>query len=168
MCVMILNYLDKKSMYIRLQKTPNKALSCLVLSFGLIHNNFRSVTKWNLKWHFILVFLKAPRFFFFPIARNVLNVKAQVSVFVTTLLVDWPHHQYYITDIKSDPRGSYSNWWVSEKRNAVTLGRVGYIDDELIVYNSMTVSQKSSQPGASEHNFGATGHALMFGGKLAD
>ena len=167
MCVMILNYLDKKSMYIRLQKTPNKALSCLVLSFGLIHNNFRSVTKWNLKWHFILVFFKAPCFFF-PIARNVLNVKAQVSVFVTTLLVDWPHHQYYITDIKSDPRGSYSNWWVSEKRNTVPLGRVGYIDDELIVYNSMTVSQKSSQPGVSEQNFGATGHALMFGGKLAD
>ena len=55
-----------------------------------------------------------------------------------------------------------------EKRNAVTVGRVGYIDDELIVYNSMTVSQKSSQPGASEHNFGATGRALMFGGKLAD
>ena len=53
-------------------------------------------------------------------------------------------------------------------RNAVTMGRVGYLDDELIVYNPITVSQKSSQPGASEHNFGATGHALMFGGKLAD
>ena len=48
------------------------------------------------------------------------------------------------------------------------MGLAGYIDDELTVYNSMTVSQKSSQPGASEHNFGATGHALMFGGKLAD
>ena len=32
MCVMILNYLDKKSMYIGLCRTPNKALSCLVLS----------------------------------------------------------------------------------------------------------------------------------------
>ena len=32
MCVMILNYLDKKSMYIGLYKTPTKALSCLVLS----------------------------------------------------------------------------------------------------------------------------------------
>ena len=32
MCVMILNYLDKKSIYIGLYKTPNKALSCLVLS----------------------------------------------------------------------------------------------------------------------------------------
>ena len=32
MCVMILNYLDKKSMYVGLYKTPNKALSCLVLS----------------------------------------------------------------------------------------------------------------------------------------
>ena len=39
-------------------------------------------------------------FFFFLIARNVLNVKAKVSVFFMTLLVDWPHHQYYITDIK--------------------------------------------------------------------
>ena len=38
----------------------------------------------------------------------------------------------------------------------------------LTVYNSMTVSQKSSQPGASEHYFGGTGHALIFGGKLAD
>ena len=56
----------------------------------------------------------------------------------------------------------------SEKRNAVTLGRVGYIDDELIVYNSITVSEKSSQPRVSKHNFGPTGHALMFGGKLAD
>ena len=75
------------------------------------------------------------------------------------------HHQYYITDIKTDPRGSYR--WVSGKGNAVTLARAGYIDDELTVYNSITVSQKSSQPGASEHNFGAPGHALMFGGKLA-
>ena len=107
-------------------------------------------------------------FFFFPIARNVLKVTAKVSVFFTTLLVDWPHHQYYITDINSDSRGSKSNWWVSEKRNAVTLGRAGYIDDELIVYKSITVSQKSSQPGASEHNLGATSHASMFGGKLAD
>ena len=34
MCVMILNYLDKNSMYIGLYKTPNKVLSlcCLVLS----------------------------------------------------------------------------------------------------------------------------------------
>ena len=32
MCVMILNYLDKKSMYIGLCKIPNKVLSCLVLS----------------------------------------------------------------------------------------------------------------------------------------
>ena len=32
MWVMILNYLDKKSMYIGPYKTPNKALSCLVLS----------------------------------------------------------------------------------------------------------------------------------------
>ena len=38
----------------------------------------------------------------------------------------------------------------------------------LTVYNSMTLSQKSSQPVASEHYFGATGHALIFGGKLAD
>ena len=53
-------------------------------------------------------------------------------------------------------------------RNAVTLEGVGYIDDELVVYNPITVSQKSSQPGASEHNFGATGHALMFSGKLVD
>ena len=29
MCVMILNYLDKKSMYIGRYKTPNKVLSCL-------------------------------------------------------------------------------------------------------------------------------------------
>ena len=71
-------------------------------------------------------------------------------------------------DINSDSKGSKSNWWVSEKRNAVTLGRAGYIDDDLIVYNSMTTSQKFSQPGASEHNFGATGHTSMFGGKLAD
>ena len=45
--------------------------------------------------------------------------------------------------------------------------QASYIDDELTVYNSITVSLKSSQPGASEHNFGATGHALMFGGKFA-
>ena len=32
MCVMILNYLDEKSMYIGLCRTPNKALSCLVSS----------------------------------------------------------------------------------------------------------------------------------------
>ena len=40
---------------------------------------------WNdfLFWYFKLLF--------FPIARNVLNVKASVSVFFTTLLVDWPH-----------------------------------------------------------------------------
>ena len=86
-------------------------------------------------------------FLFFPIARNLLNVKAEVSVFFTTLLVDWPHHLYYTTDINSDSRGSKSNWWVSEKRNAVTLGRAGYIDNELIVYKSITVSQKSSHPG---------------------
>ena len=41
---------------------------------------------------------------------------------------------------------------------AVPLGRPAYIDYELTVYNSMTVSQKLSQPGASEHNFGATGY----------
>ena len=41
---------------------------------------------------------------------------------------------------------------------AVPLGRPAYIDYELIVYNSMTVSQKLSQPGASEHSFGATGY----------
>ena len=29
MCFMILNYLDKKSMYIGLNKTPNKVLPCL-------------------------------------------------------------------------------------------------------------------------------------------
>ena len=51
---------------------------------------------------------------------------------------------------------------------AVPLGRPVYIDDELIVYESMTVSQMLSQPGASEHNFRATGHTIMFGGKLAD
>ena len=60
------------------------------------------------------------------------------------------HHQYYITDINSDSRGSESNWWISEKQNAVTLGRAGYItDDELIVYNSMTVSQKV-EPGRGQ------------------
>ena len=32
MCVMILSYLDKKSTDIGLYKTPNKVLSCLVLS----------------------------------------------------------------------------------------------------------------------------------------
>ena len=32
----------------------------------------------------------------------------------------------------------------------------------------MNESEKSSQPGASEHNFGATGHATLFGGKLDD
>ena len=42
------------------------------------------------------------------------------------------------------------------------------IADEFIVYNSMTVSQKSSQPGAREHNIGLTGHTSMFGGKLTD
>ena len=40
--------------------------------------------------------------FFFPIARNVLNVKAKVSVFFTTRLVDLPHHKYYTTDINYD------------------------------------------------------------------
>ena len=48
------------------------------------------------------------------------------------------------------------------------MGLAGYIDDELTVYNSMSVSQKSTQPGASEHHFGATGHALIFGWKFAD
>ena len=38
----------------------------------------------------------------------------------------------------------------------------------LVLYNSMTVSQKLSKPGASEHNFGATGHTSTFGWKLAD
>ena len=47
-------------------------------------------------------------------------------------------------------------------------GEEAIIDDELIVYNPITVSQKSSQPGSSEHNFGATGHAFMFSGKLVD
>ena len=47
------------------------------------------------------------------------------------------------------------------------MRRAGYIDEELIVYNSINVSQKSSQPGASKHNLGATSHASMFGGKLA-
>ena len=101
---------------------------------------------WNdiLFWYFKLLFS--------PIARNVLNVKVlKVSVFFTTLLVDWPCHQYYITDINSDSRGSKSNWswWVSEKRNAITSGRAGYIDDELIVYNSITVSQKV-EPGRGQ------------------
>ena len=40
MCVMILNYLDKKSMYIGLYKTPNKVLSCLV------YNNKRVSMGW--------------------------------------------------------------------------------------------------------------------------
>ena len=90
-----------------------------------------------------------------------------MSVFFKTLLVDWPHHQYYIKDINSDSRESKSDWWVSGKRNAVTLGRLGYIDDELFIA-SMTESQKSSEPGASEHNSGATGHTSMFNGRLAD
>ena len=34
------------------------------------------------------------------------------------------------------------------------MGRAGYIDDELIVYNSITAFQRSSQPEASEDNFG--------------
>ena len=42
------------------------------------------------------------------------------------------------------------------------------IDEELIVYNSITVSQKSSQPGASEHNFHLTGITSMFGAKFTD
>ena len=107
-------------------------------------------------------------YFFFPDSQKCVERKTKVSVFFTTLLVDWRHHQYYITDINSDSRGSKSNWGVSQKRNAVTLGRAGYTDDELIVYNSITASQQSSQPGASEQNFGATDHTSIFGGKLAD
>ena len=116
---------------------------------------------WNdmLFWYF-----KLP--LFFPDSQKCFDwTKSLVSLFFWTLLVDWPHH---ITDINSDSRGSKSNWWVFEKRNAVTLGRAGYIDDELIINNSITASQQSSQPGASEHNLGATGHTSMFGGKLAD
>ena len=93
---------------------------------------------------FYLVFLKAPSFF--PIARNVLNVKAQVPVFFTTLLLDWPYHQYHITDIKSDPRGSYSNWWVSEKRNAVTWGELAC---ENIRFSSLFAAGDVSRGGTS-------------------
>ena len=111
---------------------PPHSPSLSELSFGLNGDKVKS------EMIFYFSIFKSS-FFFLPIARNVLNVKAQVSVFFTTLLVDWPHHQYYITDIKSDPRGSYSNWRVSEKRNSVTLGQAGYIDDELTVYNSVRV-----------------------------
>ena len=92
---------------------------------------------WNdiLFWYFKLLL------FFFPIAINVLNVKLKCRCF--SVLVDWPDHQYHITGINSDSRGSKSNRRVSEKRNAVTLGRACYIDDELIVYNSITASQQS-------------------------
>ena len=85
--------------------------------------------------------------FFFSIARNVLNVKAKVSVFFTTLLVDWPHYQYYLTDINLYSCGSKSNWWVSEKRNAVTLGRAGYIDDELILVTPWPYPKSPASPG---------------------
>ena len=40
MCVMILNYLDKKSMYIGLYKTPNKVLSCLRSCLVLVYTRF--------------------------------------------------------------------------------------------------------------------------------
>ena len=59
--------------------------------FTIIFKRWQSAI-WNdiLIWYFKLLLL----LFFFPIARNVLNVKAKVSVFYTTLLVDWPvlHH----------------------------------------------------------------------------
>ena len=40
---------------LELLRTTNPPLSPSLseLSFGLIHNNFRTVTKWYLKWHFI-------------------------------------------------------------------------------------------------------------------
>ena len=107
---------------------------------------------WNeiLSWYFKLLL-------FVSIARNFLNVKAKVSVFFTILLVDRPHHQYYNTNINYDSRGSKSNWWVSEKRSAVTLGRAGYIDDEHIVYNSTTYRIPKVEPArGGEHNSGAT------------
>ena len=56
----------------------------------------------------------------------------------------------------------------SEQIFSESIRWVPLIDDELIIYNLITASQQSSQPGASEHNFGATGHTRMFGGKLAD
>ena len=119
--------------------------------FTIIFERWQSEI-WNeiLFWYFKLLL-------FYSIARNVLNVKAKVSVFFTILLVDWPHHQYYITNINYDSRGSKSNWWVSEKRSAVTLGRAGYMDDELIVYNSMTYRIPKVEPArGGEHNSGAT------------
>ena len=89
-------------------------------------------------------------FFFFPIARNFLNVKLKCRCFsrlclytdlLTTSITS--RHSLWITDINSDSR-RWKNWWVSEKRNAVTLGWAGCIDDEvLVVYNSITASQQA-------------------------
>ena len=44
---------------------------------------------------------------FFPDSQKCFERK--VSVLFTTLLVDGPHHQHYITDINSGSRGSKSN-----------------------------------------------------------
>ena len=55
------------------------------LSFVLIQNNFRMVTvKFEMAFYFGIL----SSFYFFPIARNVLNVKTKVSDFFATLLVD--------------------------------------------------------------------------------
>ena len=56
----------------------------------------------------------------------------------------------------------------SEQIFSESIRWVPLIDVELIVYNLITASQQSSQPGASERNFGATDHTSMFGRKLAD
>ena len=57
---------------------PSPSLS--KLSFGLINNNFRTVTKWNLKWHFILLFLKSS--FIFPDSQECFERKgSSVGVF---------------------------------------------------------------------------------------
>ena len=87
---------------------------------------------------------------FFPDSQKCFERKGQAqaqAAFFTTLLVDWPHHQYYIAEINSDSRGSASNWWVSEKRNAVTLGRAGFIDDELIVLTPWPYRKSRASPG---------------------
>ena len=57
------NFLFSSKLELLRTTNPPPSPSLSELSFGLIHNNFRTVTKWNLKWHFILVFLKAPSFF---------------------------------------------------------------------------------------------------------
>ena len=44
------------------------------------------------------------------------------------------------------------------------MRRAGYVDDELIVYNSITLSQKSSQPGASGHNLALLAKPLCLAG----